>query len=675
MIRRLFIVCALALTVLTIPGSSAADLNWCAEVIAPEPQRINASVLGADTEEWRRFDFDDPDFDPTEENEDPRGVYGSYGMAGQFWHTIKSKDCFDDTRLSFKHEIASLTWSATKGINTWVLRIFGWATSDELNEIFTPLVVDVMTSLRDSMWRPLIPLAVTVGAIWMAWVGLVRKRFTLSAQGAVWMVSAMLLGFWILFSPNTAITTATSVVDVGGGAVNAAVNQVSSDGTATDCPGGSSHHVTQRGDESWSAFQARETREMVWTALQCRPWQAGVFGSDKAGQEAADQYGYSVLRAQSVANGAPQERIDSKKEYFERIAEAVEEEHPEVWLHFRGSMPEERLNIAFASLTGSVLGGLPLGIIGIALMVFKMAFLVGALFSPIFLLLGIAPGPGRRLLGQYGVVMGGIIIAQIALLLILLVTALSYGMIWSQDLDLGQQIIAMLVLFLGMIAFWAPLWKIVRGAAGGQRQDLSSLGAPTPLASATRRSADMWRYRSKGWMRRQGGKVARLGDREGPSAATRVAGTSVSPDKSAQAPDLTQGQEEKTQRLARGRGAVRPTTPEGQQARQSPSPRESGGYRGQDRSPEHAPPSSERHVETRRSEETRKEADRVQRHEVEVLRSVRAAEVGPAEQRRDPSQAPPHPAPRPTPHPAPGPRPSPRPSADTPSGPPVRRRP
>lgn len=643
MLRRVLVVVGLLLAVLAVPGSSAvADLNLCAEKVAPVPERINASILGPDTDSWSRTPPDPTDPESARPEVDPRGVYGSLGMAGQFWAKLYSSDCFDDTRLSLSHDLATLTWGGVRTVNTWTLRIFGWATSDDLTELFTPLVIDAMTAMRESVWRPLIPLAVTVGSIWMAWQGLIKKRFTLSVQGAVWMVSALVLGMWILLAPASAIATAMLPVDIGAGMATSAASRIAAQDVALDCPGGAGRVITQMEGESTQDLHSRETREMLWVAFSCRPWQAGVFGADRAGQEAAELYGYDVLRAQSIGTDAPQSHVEDRQQEFEEMAEVIEEEHPEVWPMFRGSLGEARLGIAGSALAGSTLGGGLILLASLALATFKTAFLVGALFSPLFLGLGIAPGPGRRLLGHYGSIMAGLLLMQVALLFIIGVLLLCYSLVFSQDLTFGEQVIALLCLLLGFLAFFAPLWRIIRARGREGRGDdpgTPSVGAPAPLAALTRRSADTWRWRSHQWGQRKAAQLDRklAASGGGPGAAGapgRVAAPAAAgpgggqgaggEDSGRTPPPLGQDQEQRTQRLARGQGAVRPEVPRDRD--------ESAGYRGADRAAESAPAA----VPERTAEE--------QRQEVEVLRTVRTAESGGrSEPRRDPAAAPPVP--------------------------------
>ena len=130
----------------------------------------------------------------------PTTNYGQFGMSGQFWHT---------------HELGCSDITAVLG-NSWANTIFLWAKAVDRLTITTyqaaategPLqsikdvVDDIVTNLAQAMYWPYLQPIVILGAIWLAWYGLIRKRATTTAEGVIWMVLAVTVATWFLSRPR-----------------------------------------------------------------------------------------------------------------------------------------------------------------------------------------------------------------------------------------------------------------------------------------------------------------------------------------------------------------------------------------------------------------------------------------------------------------------------------------
>src|SRR5690606_18815335 len=152
-------------------------------------------------------------------------IYGQYGTAGQQWHTIR-ESCVDKLSSSAVATLSNTAWDLSKTINQSTITVYQAATSDGLLDSFNQLVENVIAQLREGVWRPLLPTVVILGAVWLGWYGLIRKRVTLTIESAVWMVLATALGIWIMVSPGQMLQYAGTVVNAGGNLINSSVSRI-----------------------------------------------------------------------------------------------------------------------------------------------------------------------------------------------------------------------------------------------------------------------------------------------------------------------------------------------------------------------------------------------------------------------------------------------------------------
>lgn len=204
--RRFAAAVLLAVAVALVPGSSAADirLNFCKEYLAPEPEIAGTGVSGIVTQPLR---LSDPD------SWDSGGRYQQYGTAGIQWHTIITKDCVDPKRALLLHDRANTIMDFTRVGTDIVILVYQLAASDMATEWVGRIIDPIVSGFQEGFFRPLLSVAVFIGAVWMAWVGLIRKRATLTMEGAVWMCFAIAFGLFVMAAPSNAVALANRVTN------------------------------------------------------------------------------------------------------------------------------------------------------------------------------------------------------------------------------------------------------------------------------------------------------------------------------------------------------------------------------------------------------------------------------------------------------------------------------
>ncbi|TDQ54787.1 hypothetical protein [Actinorugispora endophytica] len=210
--RRAVFLAAMMLAFLVVPiGSSQAAVPGCDGEPAPQPE---AAGSGADgllvPPQAADAAAASPDGLPPDAS-----LYGQYGTAGQQWHVIR-ESCVDKLSSSAVATLSNTAWDLSKTINQSTITVYQAASSDGLLDSFNRLVEGVVTELREGIWRPLLPTVIILGAVWLGWYGLIRKRVTLTIESAIWMVLATALGIWILINPSQILGYASTVVNSGG---------------------------------------------------------------------------------------------------------------------------------------------------------------------------------------------------------------------------------------------------------------------------------------------------------------------------------------------------------------------------------------------------------------------------------------------------------------------------
>src|SRR5690606_34960692 len=274
------------------------------------------------------------------------------------WHTIR-ESCVDKLSSSAVATLSNTAWDLSKTINQSTITVYQAATSDGLLDSFNRLVESVVGELREGIWRPLLPTVIILGAVWLGWYGLIRKRVTLTIESTVWMVLATTLGIWILVNPSQILGYAGTVVNSGGQLINSTLSRISVPGGSVSCPFGAPE-LEKAEWESANDFAVRQNSQTLWSGLVCRPWIAGEFGTGPVANTAAERYGLSLLEAQGVSRLEQQQIINGeidaaelyaeKQAAYQEIAEEIENTYPEIYPLFEGSQQGSRLGVATLAL-------------------------------------------------------------------------------------------------------------------------------------------------------------------------------------------------------------------------------------------------------------------------------------------------------------------------------------
>jgi len=151
-------------------------------------------------------------------------LYDNYGMSGQFWAATGLK-CSDMTSL-IGNNVAGMVFDMAKSLDRVTITVYQSAAGSDILSWLSGSVNQLITALGKAVYFPFLAPLVILGAIWLAWQGLVRKRASRTIEGTLWMVIACAAAIWLIGRPadftgvgTTVSNGVTSVLNTADGAL------------------------------------------------------------------------------------------------------------------------------------------------------------------------------------------------------------------------------------------------------------------------------------------------------------------------------------------------------------------------------------------------------------------------------------------------------------------------
>lgn len=412
-------------------------------------------------------------------NGKPVTAYEYYGTSGAFW-SVATEDCWGAAKIG-GNMMANQMLSGTKAITSISIGMFQWASSPNLMADFAKPMDAVVKGLKKNLYLNFLSPIVVLGALWMAWQGLVKKRTTEATQGAVWMIGSAIFALVFMAWPSLIATQANNLVST--------VNS-----TAMTAVTGATSNAISKSDICYlpkSAPKAgiRSASCSIYKALVYTPWAAGQFGvspgtSLSASKGSGGNYArvtipghgtvtdlrVAQLEAQAtnaseaarVSNAdnaqkasVRQKIVDADAKRFDAIQErAKKEAWAKVWT---GDDIGARINVAFASLIASLCAGALVLVISFASIVLALGMLMLIMVAPLFLLIGAHPGFGRGIALKWLELLLGTVVKRIVLGFLLAILIGFYQVILATSMAWFSQIALIVAVGIGAIMYRKPM--------------------------------------------------------------------------------------------------------------------------------------------------------------------------------------------------------------------------
>lgn len=474
-------------------------------------------------------------------------LYDNYGVAGQFW-AAHDMQCSDMTAL-VGNNIAGMVFDAAKAIDRVTITVYQAAAGDNILTWLRDAVDRLITALGNAIYFPYLAPVVIIGAMWLAWQGLVRKRATRAIEGTLWMIVAATAAISLIGKPAAFTGVGTTLSNGVTEVLNTAFSKLPNPGGSSCLPvqAHDPQSVTANYNFTSGNGLVDQNADELWSVLVCKPWLYGEFGTTQfastgTGQQTlVNQYGRQLLWAQAyAANETPTDALgNAKNDTYTGIGQQLKQSNPAAYSLFQGKQWTTRLEIAFAAIFAAMVAGLLILLIALTLIVLKLGFLLLLVAGPFFLIIGTHPGFGRIIAIRWFEMLVGVLMKQMAIAIVLSVLLYCYSLIMGTAdnvLPWALKILMIALVTVTVFIYRKPFQHLFSavgyGAIGSQeRAQLSLREAGTaggaPLSRAVR------------WARRTPARIAMAAATGGAGTAAAASSALASEQEPAAAPPVT----------------------------------------------------------------------------------------------------------------------------------------
>jgi hypothetical protein len=468
-------------------------------------------------------------------------LYDSYGMAGQTWAAYDLQ-CSDMASL-VGNNIAGVVFDAAKALDRVTITVYQSAAGEGILSWLTGAVDRLVTSLGNAIYFPYLAPVVILGAIWLAWQGLIRKRASRTIEGTLWMVVACAAAIWLIGRPADFTGAGKAVSDGTTQALNVAFAKLPAPHQSSCVPLG--HADPQTPPEANFSFSSGNSivdtnANELWTVLVCKPWLDGEFGTTaytvgKGQPTVVNAYGRQLLWSQAIAaNEKPTaDVIRAKQAAYTGLAASLKQKDPGTYALFQGKQWTTRLEIGFAALFAALLAGVLVLLIAITLILLKLGFLLLLVAGPFFLIVGTHPGFGRVIALRWGELLIGVLLKSAAIAIVLSVLLYAYSLIMGTSdavLPWALKILMISLVTVAVFIYRKPFTHLFSAVGYGvigarDRADVhlaraGSTAARNTVDAATVAVPGFAGYRAARWARRNPGQAAGVAAQVATVAAT-----------------------------------------------------------------------------------------------------------------------------------------------------------
>jgi hypothetical protein len=338
------------------------------------------------------------------------------------------------------NNVAGMVFDAAKAMDRVTITVYQSAAGNNILSWLSNSVNRLITALGHAIYFPYLAPVVILGAIWLAWQGLVRKRATRAIEGTLWMVIAATAAICLIGKPAAFTGVGTGVSNGVTGVLNAAFSNLPNAGESNCLPVAAGDPQSVSSNYSFTSGNGLvdQNANELWSVLVCKPWLWGEFGTTsyagpgKGGQQTVvNQYGRALLFSQAIAANEPNTSAEmtAKQSVYVGIANKLKANDPAIYPLFQGDQWTTRLEIAFAAIFAAVVAGSLILLVSLTLIVLKIGFLLLLVAGPFFLIIGTHPGFGRIIAIRWFEMIVGVLMKQVAIAITLSVLLYCYSLI------------------------------------------------------------------------------------------------------------------------------------------------------------------------------------------------------------------------------------------------------
>ncbi|GAB3986451.1 hypothetical protein GCM10029978_102010 [Actinoallomurus acanthiterrae] len=473
--RSLLVLILMALLVLSPLGIASADpigpnpSDACAPADHPAPEQYGSGIDGM---------VKPPNYPSDQLNKAAKDTpeqltyYDRYGTRGQSWHAV-DMGCSDMPAM-IGNNIANTVFVFAQAIDRTTITIYQSAASEALLGWLKKTVDGVIRGMGNTFGAKYWSWVVILGALWLAWWGLIRRRASRVAEGTIWMVVAMVALIWLIGRPGDFTTLGTKVSNGATAAFNAALPQSDTD-SATCIP--QKENGNGKVPKPVSNDAVTRNANGLWVTLVCKPWLMGEFGTDDPKAKIVQDNAATLLESQAVdlheSVSGQKPDLGKKADAYKSVTKNIKDNSPGTYSLFQGKDWQSRLAVGFGALLAALVAGLLVLVVSVMLIILKISFLLLLVAGPIFLGIGIHPGIGRVIAVRWFELLLSTLLKQAALIGVLALLLWCYGLVMAESLPWGLQILLISLVTLAAFVYRKPfqhLFAAVGYSAVGSRK-------------------------------------------------------------------------------------------------------------------------------------------------------------------------------------------------------------
>lgn len=435
-------------------------------------------------------------------------AYEKYGMSGTVWTVYageikedksreydgrNSTSAFKEGDLRYNYGcvpvvniIGTTLANNTLNVSKFVTSISGWtlanAFSPEWINSLMKSTEEIITGgkegngLRDSFYYPFFVLVVMLGALWLFKEAIIKRRILSSVQGILWMVIVTILGGMFVYNPSILPKMTNELTtNVTGALLTGTAGSTSSSTNSSEL----CYLESVNGNLDKKIAQIIRTSECrFWETFVFTPWVVGQFGTSygnlttdapevKLGGNAKfNNWALYQLETQVVdPSEAGSSAIDNDYKNFFRVVDHFGDKNnndSSQWSVWAGNDSASRLMVAFASVVSSIMALIVVVVLSISMLVYSMSIVLLTYFAVPFLLIGLHPGMGRRLLMKWAEIYVEAILKKIIIAAIIGIMLIFYSVLLKNPSSNWQaSIISIVVLSIGILMYRKELLRLV----------------------------------------------------------------------------------------------------------------------------------------------------------------------------------------------------------------------
>lgn len=369
--------------------------------------------------------------------------------------------------------IANMITFPSRIITTIALELYGKSYGTSISKdgsILKPIgdaIDNIITKdggLRDTLFVPFMIPLILIGAIWVAYMGIIKRAAVIALQSMLWMVAAIAAGTIFLAQP----TLISSYLDNATAQIQSTLNDIVTVDSKGICDLGS-----QNKDPNKST---RELECTIWYATIFSPWVSGQYGTaitaansanpnDSSSVLTDDPRGFLKTNTAQIDMGPKKSIQPTNWAEFQLDRQATNKSFEQSEVAFAqlsgkasfginsdwAGSPSNQISAAILMLAGAVASTAVLFVFGFALLMYQLMMVTAVLLSPFFFLFGIVPNWGRRVLMRYAELLVSVTVKRIITSLLLVVYFRFYQLITGVTSNLFLQMILVAVIALFFI--------------------------------------------------------------------------------------------------------------------------------------------------------------------------------------------------------------------------------